>query len=297
MSDKSDSQGKSGVLSQEHALLGATLEPAANGYLEASYYGDGSQEPEAFNQGAALCDVGSLVSTCISGKEAADFVSAVFTGPVPFAGQLVCSLALTGTGTVVSPALVAGIGPQDFCIWAPAETAEGLGSWLHGIAAIEQDGKAPFASVAFEPGAPFSTMLAMVGPQAPQVLEDYLAEGVKLPAPGTLGNISLDAIDTVMLHPKVPGASQKDPHNHAYLMVIPNQKVTVLWRSFLSFNSVTPVGTSAFWGWIQEKCPGIVDLLDEPTKPQTPQGLHLKDWLRPTDDFIGARALAKGQTP
>lgn len=295
MSDKSGSQGKSGVLSQEHALLGATLEPAANGYLEASYYGDGSQEPEAFRQGAALCDLGSLVSTCISGKEAAAFVSAVFTGPVPFAGQVTCSLALTGTGTIVSPALVAGIGPQDFCVWAPAETAEGLDSWLHGIAAIEQDGKAPYASVSFEPGAPFSTTLAMIGPKTREVLGDYLAEGTALPASGTLANVALDAIECVMLHPEIPGV-QKDLRQDAYLLVIPNQKVTVLWRSFLSFNTVTPVGTSAFWGWIQELCPGLVDLLDDPAKPVTPQDLSLTGWLRPTNDFIGARALAEAQT-
>lgn len=292
MSDKPDSSGKSGVLSQEHALLGAHLEPAANGYLEASYYGDGASEPEAFCQGAALCDVGSLVSTCISGKEAAAFVSAVFTGPVPFAGQIVCSLALTGTGTVVSCALVAGIGPQDFCIWAPAETAEGLDSWLHGIAAIEQEGIAPYASVTFEPGAPFSTMLSMAGPQAPQVLGDYLAKDVKLPDPGTLVNISLDAIDIVMMRPEIPDSDQKNADKSAYLMVIPNQKVALLWRSFLSFDTVTPVGTSAFWGWVQQQCPGVVDLLDEPTKPVTPQDLSLEDWLRPTGDFIGARALA-----
>ena len=296
MSDRSDSQGKSGVLAQEHALLGATLEPAANGYLEASYYGDGASEPQAFTQDAALCDVGSLVSTCISGKEAAAFVSAVFTGPVPFAGQVVCALALTGTGTVVSPALVAGIGPQDFCIWVPAETAEGLDSWLHGIAAIEQDGKAPYASVTFEPGAPFSTMLAMVGPEAPQVLADYLQEGSELPNAGTVANVSLDAIETVVLHPQIPGAAKNDAHNDAYLIVTPNQKVVLLWRSFLSFNSVVPVGTSAFWGWVQKMCPGVVELLDEPTKPVTPQDLHLESWLRPTSDFIGARALADTQT-
>ncbi len=279
------------VLEGEHLLLGGSMEPDAQGRPEAAWYGDGAGEPAAFREGCALADVGSLVATCISGDAADAFVSAVFTCYVPAPGRLAGALSLMGDGRVVAPVILAGLAPTEFCVWCPAELAAGLGEWMRGIAAVESGGVAPYSSVEFSHGAPLSTTLMLAGPEAAVVLGDYLSEGASLPGPGTLANVRLDAIDTVVMRPEVGSFSP-------YLVVVPDASARVLWRSLLSFQSVAPVGTSAVWGRVAEEAPGLVDFLDDPIGRRLPADLGLQGLLRPGDDFIGARALdgAGGRT-
>ncbi len=272
------------VLEGEHLLLGGTMEPDAQGRPEAAWYGDGAGEPAAFREGCALADVGGLVATCISGDAADAFVSAVFTCYVPAPGRLAGALSLMGDGRVVAPVFLAGLAPKEFCVWCPAELAAGLGEWMRGIAAVESDGVAPYASVGFSHGAPLSTTLMLAGPEAADVLGDYLSAGASLPEPGTLANVRLDAIDTVVMRPEVGSFAP-------YLVVVPDASARVLWRSLLSFQAVAPVGTSAVWGRVAEEAPGLVDFLDEPMERRLPADLGLQGLLRPGGDFIGARAL------
>lgn len=274
------------VLEGEHLLLGATMEPGATGRPEAAWYGDGAKEPAAFREGCALADVGGLVATCVSGEAASAFMSAVFTSYVPQPGRVLGALALMGDGRVIAPALVAGLAENEFCVWCPGELSEGLVEWMRGIAAVESDGVAPYASVEFSCGAPLSCTLMLAGPDAAAVLGDYLAPGASLPEPATLSNVRLDAIDTVVARPVVGSFVP-------YLIVVPDASAQVLWRSFLSFPNVCPVGTSAVWGRVAEEASGLVDFLDEPMAKRTPQDLGLEGLLRPGDGYIGARALAE----
>ncbi|MEY8436505.1 hypothetical protein AAK967_02005 [Atopobiaceae bacterium 24-176] len=278
------------VLEGEHLLLGATMEPGATGRPEAAWYGDGTKEPVAFEEGCALADVGGLVATCISGDAASAFVSAVFTSYVPEPGSVLGALALMGDGRVVAPALVAGLAVNEFCVWCPGELSEGLMEWMRGIAAVEEGGVAPYASVELSCGAPLSSTLMVAGPDATAVLGDYLAPDAALPKPATLSNVRLDAIDTVVLRPAIGSFSP-------YLVVAPNAFAQVLWRSLLSFPNVSPVGTSAVWGRVADEAPGLVDFLDEPMARRTPKDLGLQGLLRPGDSYIGARALANGPAP
>lgn len=275
-------------LLEELALLGAVVEDDALGRPEAAYFGDGATEPEAFENGCALADMGGLAALYISGEGAEGFCSAVFTAEPPVAGSLAWSLALMGDGTVVAPVLLAGTAPGEWCAWSAPETAEGLAAWLEGIRSIEQDGVAPYATVEVGPGAPFSTMLMVAGPKAEAVLEDYVPTAAALPAPGTIANVMLDAIPTVMLRPTVGGDAP-------WLALVPDPKVRVLWRSLLSFETVIPVGSSAVWGRVERACPGAVAFLDDPRPGATPADLGLERLLRPEGGFIGARALGIGE--
>lgn len=275
-------------LLEELALLGAVVEDDALGRPEAVYFGDGAAEPRAFDGGCALADMGGIAALYISGEGAQEFCSTVFTAEPPAAGDLAWSLVLMGDGTVMAPVLLAGTAPGEWCAWTAPETAEGLSAWLEGIRSIEQDGVAPYASVEMGPGAPFSTMLMLAGPEAQAVLRDYVPADAELPAPGTIANVTLDAIPTVMLRPVLGGDAP-------WLALVPDPKVRVLWRSFLSFETVSPVGSSAVWGRIERACPRAVAFLDDPRPGVKPADLGLEGLLRPEGGFIGARALGIGE--
>lgn len=270
-------------LTEEHGFLQAELEPDANGVLTPAYYGDAAGEPEAFSQGCALADVSGTVGTVVEGADAAAFVSMAFAGPVPAPGQLVESVALRGDGTVVSPALVACLGDY-YGFWAPAETAQQLADWLEGVAAIEQAGTKAFSDVKLERAAATVTLL-LAGPDSERVLSDYLAPGASLPPVGAIANVALDRIPVVCGRIAVNGRAWT-------LLWVPEARARVLWRSLLSFEQVTPVGTSAVWGQIEEAAPGIGDLLDDPESAPLPADCGLAGLLR-ASGYIGARALTE----
>lgn len=284
MTDTDATSSKATPLTQEHGYLGAELEPDPNGVLTPSYYGDATGEPEAFAEGCALADITGTVGSVIEGADAGAFVSMAFAGPVPGPGQLVESVALRGDGTVVSPVLVACLGPY-YGFWAPAETSEQLTDWLEGVAAIEQAGQKAFADVTISHAAATVTLL-LAGPGSEKVLADYLAPGASLPPAGFIANLALDKIPVVCGRTPVNGRTWT-------LLWVPEARARVLWRSFLSFEQVTPVGTSAVWGQIEAAAPGIGDVLDEPDAQILPAGCGLAGLLRPAGGFIGARALTE----
>lgn len=281
---KSAPSTKATPLTQEHGYLGAELEPDANGVLTPSYYGDAAGEPEAFAAGCALADMSGTVGSVVEGADAGAFLQMAFAGPLPVPGQLVESVALRGDGTVVSPALVACLGDY-YGLWAPAETAQQLTGWLEGVAAIEQAGSRAFSDVKLGHAAAMVTLL-VAGPDSERVLSDYLAPDASLPAVGSIANLMLDRIPTVCGRVDVNGAPWT-------LLWVPETKARVLWRSLLSFEQVTPVGSSAVWGQIEEQAPGLGALLDDPDSAPLPQECGAAGLLRADGGFIGARALAE----
>lgn len=274
------------ALFDEHQLLGANLSPDERGVLQVDWYGDGVDEPQAFEKGCALADLTNLVGSILSGPQARAFTAMAFCGPVPEPGRIDLSLALAGDGTIVAPVLLAGLGPESFALWCPSECADGLGQWLGALLAIEGDDGVLFPEVTLEEESPFQLTLLLAGPDAASVLGDYLGEGVTLPAPGHMTDIKLDAIPAVVAHLDLGAGT-------AYLVWVDSSQGRILWRSFLSFEQVVPVGTSAVWGRLAMAAPGIMDFLDEPMAHHSPVDLDLLDLVRDGDDFIGARGLER----
>jgi hypothetical protein len=149
----------------------------------------------------------------------------------------------------------------------------------------------------------------LAGPLAPQILSDYTSD---LPAAGTLRDVHLDQISCVVAHlaiaPLTPPAEKNPEAGKAavpaataaaapqepqsiYLVLVSAGYARTLWRSFLSFPTVSPVGASRAWGYIASLLPGVVTFLENPTNPANPKTLHLMSLVRSNPTFIGARAL------
>jgi aminomethyltransferase len=302
-------------LLEEHQLLGAEFTTNQRGQQVPQAYP--STAEDAFTQGCALCDASSLGGVRIAGEAAPAFASLVFTCDELAPGEIAPALCLFGTSLVVAPVLVARTAASEFMAWTAAECFEGLMAWFEALAGAQgQDGPL-FEDLTIEPASPNLACLMLAGPLAPQILSDYTSE---LPAAGTLRDVHLDQISCVVAHlaiapltpPAAPPADKNPEAGEAaapaataaaaapaapqepqsiYLVLVSAGYARTLWRSFLSFPTVSPVGASRAWGYIASLLPGVVTFLENPTNPANPKTLHLMSLVRSNPSFIGARAL------
>ena len=107
------------------------------------------------------------------------------------------------------------------------------------------------------------------------------------PATARVAQIKLDSILCVVAAAPLPHAGVD-----AFLVFVSPAQATILWRSFLSFQEVSPAGTVILDQLVRQGLPWGEDASSlgrvEPSQ-ETLSGWGL---LRPGSDFIGARALS-----
>lgn len=283
---KSDDVARMGALYPEHVLLGASFAPAGDGrFMRAESYPSEAQGG-AGTDTAALCDLTGSSYVLVHGERAADLMEAAFCGQRLETGACAWECALTAEGALTSIPLVCRTGDHEYVLVDPSERGDVAPAWLGFLAGIEQDGYAPYAGTAIDEAASMLVPLLLAGNAARDVLSDYVASPKELPMPGKVADVSLDKIPCVVAG--VPGLGAAAP---AYVVFAPPARSQALWRSFLSFSEVAPMGAEALrraeasilpWG----------DVLSSHDKVK-PSQAALSSWglLRADRAFVGARAL------
>lgn len=271
-------------LYDEHLLLGGSFLDDDAWLALPHHYGDMRGEAEAFGAGCALCDLSGMTNVLVSGEGADAFVSAACANEALRVGECSFGAVVTGDGTLASIPLVARTGDTEYVVCDVSERGMGLHPWLSFLVGIEQKGFRPFGTVTVEDASDALVPLLLWGPQATSVLTDYVLSADELPQPGRIASVHLDRIATIVAH--VP-----DVDEPCYLLLVPPTAARVLWRSLLSFLSVSPVGASSLAGQARSAFPWMAATLAPEQLDFTLR--QLLDWelVRPDGGYVGARAL------
>jgi len=273
------------ILHDEHLLLGAVMGEGACGRSVPLSYPVVSAGERSFGE-ALLCDLTGHGSLLLSGASAPSFVSAAFAGRVLAVGEVAFEAVLTGDGAVVSIVLLARTGDAEYACWDLSGKGDALHAWLGFLARVEEGGVRAFPDLALEDAAEALVPLLLWGPEATNVLSDYL--GTQLPpAPGTIANRNLDAIGCLV-------ATLPEVGECGYLVLVPPRYARVLWRSFLSFPVVTPMGRRELVFAVSGLFPQLGgDAFVEGKRAVCPRDALVEAGLvRAEQTFVGARGLA-----
>ena len=282
MSDTPMHKGTS-VLHEEHRLLGANFNEAG----QPIHYASGEFSSKDLGSHTLLCDLSHTQTLVFGGDVAESYASAVFAGKKLTSGHCAFEAVLTGDGSLTSCPLLMRTGPQEYvaCDWSPRSDI--LSGWMSFVSSIEQQGYAPYADLQMEDATGTHCVMLLAGRNADLVLGDYLSQGVLLPPAGFVASCNLDAFPCVVSH--VP---QMERLGTAYLMFVPPACAVPLWRSFLSFPEVTPVGTDDFLQ-AERDVLAWTRLLDSQDAVRIDANALAKDGLlREDHDFIGARGIS-----
>lgn len=276
-----------GILYHEHVYLGATFATSANGDLlvPASYAGETSVDHPG--EGALLADLTGFTFLLLSSRNADALCDAAFCAERIEPGCAAYEPALTGEGTVSSIPLVARTGASEYVVLDASRRGPVLHGWLSFLAGIRKDGYAPYEGVELEDAAKMLVALLVAGPDARQILSDYVMDASELPSPRQVRRCTLDHIPAFVIG--LPDAAGARP---GYVLLVAPPSAVVLWRSLLSFSEVKPVGHDAVSSMLESDLPwggllakrGIAE-----TSRDELTGWHL---LREGNDFVGQRALS-----
>ena len=272
------------LLLEEHQLLGALLAEDEEDPVRVLSYGAEVDEVNALRSSVGLADLGGVSCLRMAGAAAPEFASAAFAGRNLAVGECAFQAVLLGDGAVASIPLLARTGGLEYVCWDFTRRSDMLGAWLSFLVSIEQAGEAPFASVSIDESSDSLSALGLWGPRAQQVLADYLQQDASLPMPGSICELRLDSIPALVMAPP-------SPLEDLFVVLVPPQYVRILWRSFLSFQFVQPVGEKALLAhaasalaWLEKA--NVDDKLWVSRRELEREGL-----VRGTDDFVGANAL------
>lgn len=279
------SGGAPGVLRAEHELLGARFADLGAGCDAVARYA-GEQGLGESGSDVLLADLTGAVYLLLSGRGAGELGATALAGPALSVGEVACEAVLTGEGGLVSVPVALRTGDDELVVLDAGARGPVLGSWLAFLCdAANRQGPDAF-DVRLHDASAMLVCLLLAGPGAAEVLADYVRDPFELPAPGSVRQVALDAIGCMVARPALPG----DP---AYLVFVPPAAARRLWRSLLSFTRVAPVGHAA----LRERLAALPwgALLAEGDVVRADAGL-LGTWglVRDADDFVGARALGRG---
>ena len=271
-------------LYQEHLLLGALF-----GELEAFlaaplHYGNPQAERESFAEGCALSDLTGMTSILVTGEGAESFIATACACEALAVGSCSFGAVVTGDGSIASVPLVARTGNNEYLVLDPSERGLMLQPWLQFLANIEQNGFKPFASVKVEDATDALVPLLLWGPQARAILADYVPTIDALPEAGHIRNVRLDRIECLVAC--LPLADEE-----AYVVFAPPAMARTLWRSFLSFGSVAPVGIHQLGSKARASMPWMKRVLSQDRFEATLEELLEWELARAERTFVGARAL------
>lgn len=274
-----------GVLAEEHELLGASFRHSETaGVLGVHSYAHERDDLPGHGE-ALLADLTGSTYLLVGGPDAETFSGAAFAGSPLAVGCCAWSGALSGDGSLLASPLLARCGDCEYAVFDPSARGDALAGWLGLLSHAESGGRRAFSEVSVNDASEMLVPLALVGPAAIGVLSDYL-HGAGLPAPGRLGQLRLDAIETIVIHLAGPLAQD------AFIVLVPPARARVLWRSLLSFTEVAPVGLPAIGRALTDGLPWSA-LLDH-AGPERLSRDTLARWglVRDGRDFVGARSLA-----
>lgn len=287
MSSKSNDNARMGVLYGEHALLGANFSSSDDGSsIRVISYP--SEKGGPVDSGSAyLHDLSGSSYVLVSGPHASDLVEAAFCGTKISVGECSWQCALTAEGGLTSVPLVIRTGANEYVLLDPSDRGDVVVAWLGFLSQIEQNGFAPYAGTKVEDATDMLTPLLMAGNAATAVLSDYVSHPRDLPVQGQVKNVYLDKISAVVSRAVIPGISFP-----VFVLLVPPAQAAILWRSFLSFNEVSPIGCAAVCRAMGNMLPWG-GLLSEKDKI-SPSVAQLESWglLRSTRDFVGSRSLS-----
>lgn len=269
----------------EHALLGALMgEPAHAAAPVISYPSE--TRGGADGEGAALADLTGTCYQLVSGASSSLLALSALAGRELEVGEAAFEAVLSGDGGLVSVPLALRTGDNEYVMLDPSGRGPVLVSWLGFLAAIEQEGRRPFAGAEVQDASSMLVPLLLAGPEAHRVLSDYLSEGVALPGPGQVRSVSLDKISCLVA--QAPVGTGEAPR---YLVLVPAALSRVLWRSLLSFPEVEPVGTRRAAALLVGSMPWSPLLA--PDDVVRPDVRELRGWglLRDGGGYVGARGL------
>ena len=272
------------VLQEEHRLLGAHFDGAGRPMR----YGSGGLSAEKLGSSTILCDISHMLTLVFGGEVAESYASAVFAGEKLALGRCAFEAVLTGDGSLASCPLLLRTGAQEYVVCDSSPRSEVLSGWMSFVSSIEQQGYAPYADLHMDDATGTHCVMLLAGKDADRVLEDYLSQGIALPSAGFVASCNLDAFPCVVSH-----APQTMRLGVAYLVFVPPACAVPLWRSFLSFPEVIPVGTDDVRELMGVALPWtrLLDSQDTvrvDTKTFVNYGL-----IRKEQDFIGARGISR----
>lgn len=257
------------ILSIEHSYLGAVFAGEDEGLAVKRY----AAEPEDPAASTTLTDLTGSVYLLISGPASAQLSAYVFAGPERAVGESGWTAVLAADGALVSVPLVCRTGDTETVVLDISPRAEHLIAWLGYV-----DGElGANGSFAIEDASELLVPLLLRGPAAADVLGDYLAEGAALPGRGACASIALDDIPVVAI-----GIA-----DDAWALLVPPPRAQVLWRSFLSFTQVEPVGLAAAAHVLAAQLPWSSLLEDEGRILADLGDLAAWGLVRPHGSFIG----------
>lgn len=271
-------------LYDEHLMLGGIFEGDDPLLATPIRYGDASGEAEAFSEGCALCDLSGMTGILVSGAGADAFVAASCACRELEVGECRFGAVVTGDGSLASVPLVARTGANEYLVWDASERGLMLQPWLSFLSDIEQDGFHPFGDVSVEDVSDALVPLLLWGPDARNVLADYVAEPALLPKAGQIRNVRLDRIECLV-------AAPSNPQHHCMLVLAPPAAARALWRSFLSFTQVNPVGIASLATRATTELPWMEAVLGSDRLELALEQLLSWELARVEGGYVGHRAL------
>lgn len=268
-----------GPLYAEHLMLGASF---ANGTKVLRYQSEPLSVPD-LSSATYLCDLTHASLVLIGGQDATPLAQSAFAGDKLEVGECQFEPALTGDGGVASIPLLMRTGNTEYVAMDVSPRADVLMAWLSFLSSISQEGYEPFGHAEVQDVTQSHALLLLAGKDATTVLEDYV-QGRPLPSEGRVASCALDRIPAIVV--RLPHVEQP-----CYVVMVPPHHAVALWRSFLSFVKVTPVGTSAAWSLLAQHAPWMDWLLSTDALRTSAQELEAHRLLRGERDFVGARAL------
>lgn len=275
-----------GTLYREHLLLNASFEEAEDGIPPRPATYPGSMPLSFATEGAFLADLTGCTYALMGGANAQALAESSLCGRKLAVGECAFEPALTGDASVASVALCARTGDSEYVILDPTDRGETLVSWLGFLSKVEQDGYAPYAGTTVEDASRMLVPLLMVGACARDVLSDYVKTPQDLPAPGHVAQVRLDSILCVVAALPLPQAGVT-----GYVVFVSQPQATILWRSFLSFQEVSPAGTVLVDELMRAGLPWAEPLAADGRVVLGEKNLCRWGLLRPGADFVGARVL------
>lgn len=277
---KSERPEEKNALYAEHVLLGAEF--ADNGTVwDYAYERDDVQDAD--ENVAFLADVSHLTTLLFSGEGADSFAYAAFGGKELTVGSCAFEAALTGDGSIASVPLLARTGVSEFVAFDLSSRADVLVGWLSFLKSVSQDGYAPYESVQMEDATGTHAVLALWGKAATSVLSDYTA-CESLPREGEVASCMLDKIHCIIARLPVKNCP-------CYLVLVSPRIAVVLWRSFLSFANVNPVGMKGLQAELRAEFSWYCALDETQQVRIDKQDLAREGLIREVPDFVGARGL------
>lgn len=271
-------------LYHEHLLLGAVFGEEDETLDLPLSYSHPADEPLAFTQGCALCDLTGMANVLVAGDDVEVFVRAACACIPPQVGSCSFSAVFTGDGSIASMPLVVRTGVGECLLLDASERGLMLQPWLTFLANIEQRGFRPFEGIRVTDETESLVPLLLWGPQATAILGDYVASLDLLPKPGQVVSERLDQIDCLLLAP--PRLDEP-----CYLVLVPPMRARVLWRSFLSFAAVVPVGRLALEAQLERQLPWASERLGTERLELALDQLLTWELARAEGGYIGERAL------